>query len=168
MVTRWRCMRISIVLAAAVLASALLGGAAWAETIRLRNGDVLEGVEILESNDDRVVAEHPVLGRIVIPQDEIEPPASPAPSEAPTVIPGLFGTSFLAGWTRALSAGLTGASGKSQNLNINADLKLESRRERHRDRFVARYFLVSEDRSLSDNEFDATHDHDFLFLDSPL
>ena len=51
----------------------------------------------------------------------------------------------------------------ARDLNFNADLKVAGEREHHRDRFAARYYLSTEDGKSSENEFEATHDHDFLF-----
>ena len=91
-------------------------GSALAETVELKSGEKLEGT-ILDSNDDYVEMEHAVLGRIKIPADEIKPP------EEPKVKPGLFGTSFLEGWNKALSAGLSGSDGKSNEISANVDFK---------------------------------------------
>ena len=93
-------MRVLVLLLLVALA---LPAAARAETIELVTGDKLEGVTILEQNAERWIVEHPLLGRVEIPVDQIKPPNKRSR--------GLFGTSLLAGWSRSISAGFSGSSG---------------------------------------------------------
>jgi putative salt-induced outer membrane protein YdiY len=143
----------------ALVVGLALSSAARAETIELETGDKLEGVEILEKGEEVWSVEHPVLGRIEIPVDQIKPPDP--------VKPGLFGTRFMRGWSRSISAGFSGSSGVTKENNINADAEFANETERHRDQFVARYYYSDADSSRTNNEFDATHIHDFLFKDTP-
>lgn len=131
-------------------------GVSAAETVELTSGDKLEGA-VLERNDDYIVMEHPVLGRIKIPTDDIKPP------EEEKVKPGLFGTSFLRGWDRSVSAGFNGASGKSKDRTGNVDLNVGREVKRHRSDLVVRYYYSWSDGDESDNEFEARYVHDFLF-----
>ncbi len=144
---------------AALIVWLLLCGSAFAETIELENGDKIEGA-ILEKNDQVWIVEHPVLGRLEIPVDEIKPP------EEENVKPGVFGTSFLKGWDKALSAGFNGSSGKSRDANINFDAHLKRETERNRMDWVARYYFSSTDKSTSDNQFDTRYVHDLLIPDA--
>jgi len=145
--------------AAAVLAVGIaFHGLASAETVKLENGDKLEGVTVVEKTDEKWVLEHPVLGRIEVPASQIKPPKPPKPPK-----PGLFGTSFLAGWTRSASLGFSGSSGVTQENNVNASLELKNKTEHHRDEFVARYFFADANKENTNNEFEARHTHDFLF-----
>jgi putative salt-induced outer membrane protein YdiY len=137
-----------------------LQGVASAETLELRSGGTLEDVEVLDRNEERLLVEHPVLGRLEIPVSEIKPP------EEPEVRPGLFGTSFMEGWNKALSAGFSGSSGVTKETTINAGLELKNKTDHHRDAFIANYFYASADGERSNNEFTADHLHDFLFTDS--
>jgi hypothetical protein len=135
----------------------VLGAAvAGADTVELKNGDKLEGV-ILEQDDDKTVLEHPLLGRIVIPANDIKEP------EEDKEKPGLFGTRILAGWTRGISAGIGGASGKSKEFSMNADLGLSRETERNRMRYVARFVRARSSNETTDNAFDTRYVHDFLF-----
>ncbi len=134
-------------------------GSALAETVELKSGEKLEGT-ILDSNDDYVEMEHAVLGRIKIPADEIKPP------DEPKVKPGLFGTSFLEGWNKALSAGLSGSDGKSNEISANVDFKLNREIERHRSSYVTRFNFDRSDGSTTDNQLFTRYLHDFLFTDS--
>lgn len=144
---------------AALIVWLLVSGSVFAETIELENGDKIEGA-ILEKNDQVWIVEHPVLGRLEIPVDEIKPP------EEEKVKPGVFGTSFLKGWDKALSAGFNGSSGKSRDANINIDASLQRETERNRMDWVARYYFSSTDKSTSDNQFDTRYAHDFLVPDA--
>jgi hypothetical protein len=147
-----RCFSLALAIGLALPATAR------AETIELETGDKLEGVVILEKGEESWVVEHPVLGQIEIPVDQIKPPDP--------VKPGLFGTSFMRGWSRSISAGFSGSSGVTSENNINADVLLTNETERHRDLFEARYYYADADKSRTNNEFDAVHVHDFLIKDS--
>ena len=149
-------MRVLVLL---LLVARALPAAARAETIELVTGDKLEGVTILEQNAERWIVEHPLLGRIEIPVDQIKPPKNRSR--------GLFGTSLLEGWSRSVSAGFSGSSGVTKENNINADIQLGNETERHRDRFVARYYYSDANSDRTNNEFDANHLHDFLLKDTP-
>jgi opacity protein-like surface antigen len=142
----------------AVIAAVFLSGAAVADEIELVTGEKIEGA-ILENNDQRVVIEHPVLGRLEIDPDQIKPP------EEVHVTPGLFGTSFLEGWTRGASIGWNLSTGKSKNQNLNGDLGLHRETERHRMKLVSKYYYSESDKEVEDNQFDARYTHDFLFAD---
>jgi hypothetical protein len=50
----------------------LSASAANAETIELKSGDKLENVVVIERSEDRLVLEHPVLGRLEIPAIEVK------------------------------------------------------------------------------------------------
>jgi hypothetical protein len=76
-----------------LLAASLAAPSAFAETTELTNGDRLSG-EVIERTLDGVVIEHPMLGRITLAADPIEP--------AKQANPGLFGTDFMQGWTREI------------------------------------------------------------------
>lgn len=133
-------------------------GVASAETVELLNGDKLEGVVILEQTEEIWVLEHPVLGRIEVPVSAIKPPEPEKP--------GLFGTSFLAGWDKALSAGFAGSSGVTDENNVNADLKFNQETTAHRDAFAAVYTLAEASGDRTKNSVSVSHQHDFLFSGS--
>lgn len=107
-----------------------LAPAAVADTIELTNGDKVSG-EVLEQTAERIVIEHPVFGRLEIPADRIQPP------EAPNG--GLFGTSFLAGWTRTFQLGVSGAKGNTRNNDVLAALDLDYEDDERRWAFDAAY-----------------------------
>jgi len=150
----WRRTMIAMRIAWVALAvQVALCGTALADTVELTSGDKLEGT-IVEENDEGVVLDHPVLGRLTIPASDIEPPDP--------LKPGLFGTSFLRGFDKALAAGFTGSSGKSRDMSMNVDFSLKRQIVRHRMAFVARYYFSSDEGTISDNQLDSTYIHDFL------
>jgi hypothetical protein len=82
-------------------------------TFELGNGDKVSGT-VVEQDDERIVLEHDVFGRIEIPVAQLKPAEPPNP--------GLFGTSFLTGWKRTLSLGVSGQEGNSKTTDIVAAL----------------------------------------------
>jgi hypothetical protein len=147
-------MRVAIT--AWTIVTFLCAGAALADTVELKTGEKLEGV-ILETTDDLVVLQHPVLGIINIPVQEIKP------TDEKEVPAGLFGTSILYGWNKAISAGVTGQTGKSHEFSVNVDLNLNRETERNRMQYVARFYRARSDGTTTDNAFDTRYTHDFLF-----
>ena len=135
--------------------------AALAESVELVSGEKLEGV-ILERSDDSIEMEHPILGRIRIPNEDIKPP------EEPKLKPGLFGTGFLEGWNKSLSAGLSGSDGKSNEISADADFTLQREVERHRSNYEARFNFDRGDGDTSEDQFFSKYVHDFLFPDSEI
>lgn len=59
--------------------------------------------------------------------------------------PGLFGTSFLEGWTRSLGIGLSGSNGPIDELKMIADAKGEYEDEKHRRKFSSQFYLSKVD-----------------------
>ncbi len=142
------------------------------EIIELTNGDILNAT-IARSTEHFIIIEHPVLGRLTIDNSriaEIRPgpeetaPAQQAASNLPatvettedqqeTVDPGLFGSGFLAGWERNLSAGLSGTSGSSNNASFRGDIKINYKDKEKRWNINMFYYFASEDNSTTDNRF---------------
>jgi hypothetical protein len=137
----------------ALLALCVLAGSAAAEKVELLNGDTLEG-EIVESNEKYVVMQHPVLGRLEIPVEEIKPEAG--------IKPGIFDTWFLRGWNRSFSFGYTGSSGKTTEASINTDLELHYKSDYHRIKNTYRYYYSRENSQTNNDEADVLYLHDFL------
>ncbi len=160
-----------------LLLTLLVGASASAETIELKSGDKLEDVQIIERTQDRVVAQHPVLGRIEIPTIEIKP------EEEPVEKPGLFGTRFMRGWDRSASLGFAGSSGVTEELNLSADLEASFQSDENRSLFVSRYYLAKTRQDVdkqdtqgnpttgtelnnTNNEVETRYLHDFLLSES--
>jgi len=146
-------MRMAI--AVAVLALMFGGGVVHADTeiIELKSGEKIEG-EVIERTDEMVVLQHPTFGRLEIPSDQIkQEDAGPS---------GLFGTSFLEGWSKNISVGVSGSQGKSKETNVSVNSALKNQTERSRDQFEARYYFSRSEKQTSDNQLRSTYVHDFL------
>ena len=61
-------IRLAAIAAACLVA---LGSNAHAETVKLATGDFITGEPVAE-DESSVTLEHPILGRVVIPRDQIE------------------------------------------------------------------------------------------------
>src|SRR5215471_19683047 len=103
--------------------------AAAADAIELVNGDKLTGT-VIETTAERVVLDPPVLGRVEIPAEQIKPKREPH---------GLFGTSFLAGWTRTFAVGVSGAQGNTRTNDVLASLGMNYADDSERWDFGAAY-----------------------------
>jgi hypothetical protein len=137
----------------ALLALCFHAGSASAEKVELLSGDTLEG-EIVESNEKYVVMQHPVLGRLEIPVEEIKPKDG--------IKPGLFDTWFLRGWNRSFSFGYAGSSGKTKETTINTDLEFHYKSDYHRVDNTYRYYFSRQNERTANNEADILYLHDFL------
>ena len=59
--------------------------------------------------------------------------------------PGLFGTTFLEGWTKNIGAGISGSNGTTSEVKITADAKGEYNHEKHRRKFQANLYISKPD-----------------------
>lgn len=59
--------------------------------------------------------------------------------------PGLFGTTFLEGWTKNIGAGITGTNGTTSEVRITANTTGEYDDERHRRKFQANLYISKPD-----------------------
>jgi len=159
--------------AAALTAVATLTSAA---TLTLNNGDRLSG-EIVAESDNAVTLRHPLLGQIDIPRDQLLAPqvgpmneTVPAPG-APEVSSagdnGLLGTGWLTDWKRRVDIGVTGAAGKSENMDITAGFSASYEDEDTRWAHRTAYQRQESDGAVSENNFFATLQRDWLRPDSP-
>ena len=85
-------------------------------------------------------------------------------AEAPN--PGLLGTALLEGWARNFSLGFAGSQGKSEDVTVNARLKVDKEDDRARRNFNSKYYYSSNSGDSTSNEFLAEYGHDFLFRES--
>jgi putative salt-induced outer membrane protein YdiY len=143
------------------LALALLAlstaSAAQGETIKLRNGDRVSG-EVVERTDRRLVIEHPVLGRLEVPVEELEPDSS--------VRPGLFGTQLLRGWVRRFDVGFSGSEGNTVESNVRVGLGMDYEDERHRWHVAGHYLRNTSDDETDDHQAHLQIDKDWRFKNS--
>ena len=163
----------------------LAAGPAWAEPIRLSNGDVIDG-EIVARDGQTVTIEHPVLGRLTVPAAGVEAVGEGAAQASEAVEagepekvsdaraafagqkPGLFGGPVLRGYDKQFDLGLTGTSGNSDTLSFFARFDAKSDAPRTRTQFRLSYFLGSDDGDRTRNEADALVTRDWKVPDSPL
>lgn len=118
---------------------------ALADKIKLANGDEIHG-EILEWAVDHIVVEHPQLGRVTLGLDQLALETGKPPSA------GLFGTTFLRGWSRSVNLGLNGKQGSTDSTNITAGLNFAYRDDWTRWKLTGRYFYnKSDDEGDNDN-----------------
>lgn len=142
--------------------------AAQADTVRLKNGDVVTG-EIVETSEAGLVLEHPVMGKLVIAADQVDAqvegdaalPAPPAPPPPPR--PGLFGSSVLAGWNKQIQLGFTGSKGNSDTQDILAGVRGNYADDTKRWQFDSGYFRASTDGDKTKSQAFAMLLRDFLF-----
>lgn len=81
--------------------------------------------------------------------------------------PGLFGTSFLAGWNREFELGVTGEAGVKDSLDVMARVNADYEDRRHRWLFDAEYYYATEEGEATDSEFSTKLRHDWLMPDDP-
>lgn len=127
------------------------------ETIELGNGDKVTGA-VVERTDETIVMDHPVFGRIEIPVAEVKLPEPPNP--------GLFGTGFLAGWTRTFNLGVSGQEGNSKTTDVHVGLDAKAEDDQRRWAFHSEYNLSLADGSTTTNNAMASLGRDWLFPDS--
>jgi len=133
---------------------------ASADTLVLANGDEITG-EVVEWAVDYVEIEHPQLGRVRLSLDELEIDTGKPPS------PGLFGTTFLRGWSRNVNLGFNGKIGNSRSTNLTAGLNFSYDDEFKRWRLRGRYFYNSSDDGDNDNNATVDLRRDWLTPESP-
>ncbi len=152
---------------------AALSAAPWvsADTVTLTTGEVLEGT-VTDQDDTTVTLMHPVLGEMPIPAvsvtevltdpaeagDEVGE-AGQASDEAP-VAPA--GRGFFEGWSNRFEAGLSGASGNSENVSLYLATTSTRETEQDRDLFTLRYAYAKSEGTSSTNQFSAFYRHDWL------
>jgi len=173
------------------LAAAMWAPTALADTVTLQTGETLVGT-VVEQTEQAVVLEHPVLGPLMIPAEQVsavtvgdaaptEAPAdAPAPAEAavqaepeappaaPTPAPPPTGfRKLLAEWDNSISLGVSGSQGNTDDVSLRA--QFQSRKETETDRWTVdlRYYFEQEEGDTSDNNFIGDLVKDWLFQDSP-
>ena len=147
--------RLSVVLWV-VMWAVLSGLPASAKTIRLANGDELNA-EVVEWAVDYVEVDHPQLGRIRLPLDQLDLDTGTPPSK------GLFGTRFLRGWKRGIDLGWTGRQGSTDTINITASMNFNYSDEFRRWMLTGRYFFNQSTDGDEDNNARIDLRRDWLF-----
>lgn len=148
-------MRIAAAVAFMVLMCSV---SAHADTFKLANGDQVTG-DVVERTQDTITLQSPILGRIEVPVAQLAPEKPPRP--------GLFGTSFLAGWKRTFRLGMNGEGGDSTTADATTGLSLRYEDEERRWRIDTAYFYSRADSEQTKSNGFISAERDWLFSDSP-
>lgn len=176
-----------------VLLVGLFAMPAVADIVVLTNGDRLTG-EVVEQTSEEVTLNHPGLGPIVVPMNQVQaitanentatsdapggdaaapPPAetAPAPSEpeaepAPDVKAGLFGTSFLQGWDKSIELSISGSEGNTEEMNFRLAANGEYEDDEDRWLFDSAWFYSTSNSVKTKNNVTAGLTKDWLFQGS--
>jgi hypothetical protein len=151
------CHRAAATVAALLQLTAASIASAETVTIRLKGGDQVSG-ELISKDDHATVIEHPVFGQLAVPAEKI------APGEGEQ--PGLFNTSFLAGWHKEIGIGLSGQEGNSPESGILVNLGLRRQTEGWRYKLEGDYKIATESGDRTSNYANLRTRRDWLFEDS--
>ena len=158
---------------------------AVADQITLKTGDVLIG-EVTERSDDHVRLEHPVLGSLAIPAEQVASVAVDATGQAPVVEspagqveaaqvgdkaessakPQAARTPkrrlLFAGWDASLEIGINGSQGNSETLNARVAFNAAKEDDLHRWKIAASYHTATSGGDATRNESMAGLTKDWL------
>jgi hypothetical protein len=153
-------------------------------TVTLKTGEVLRGT-FGGIADDKVVIDHPVLGKVNIPRTELAgwtattpgeapvqpattPPAPTEPAKPAAPPPPPAPETFWDGWTGSVELGLNGSEGNSSNLNLRAGFGAERKTEETETKFTFAYSYAKDDGESTENKGQAELRNDWLLgKDSP-
>lgn len=160
-----------------------VGTTTHAETILLKNGDVINAAKLAET-DTTITVSHPAMGEVTIQKDQVDAVyADAAALEAALVEAdakakaealeaeraadeGVFGYGFfLKGWNRKVNLGVSGAEGNSQNLNFRASFHGDYEDRDSRWLFDMVYRAAKSDGDTTENQFFAELTKDWLLPD---
>jgi len=98
--------------------------------VELANGDVLTG-ELLESNAESLVIQHPELGDLVVPRSSLVDPDAEALALAVLMPDGSESgvIEVVSPWSGEAELGINGSEGNTDNQTIRANARLTRRRE---------------------------------------
>lgn len=149
----------------------------WADSVELVTGDLLHGT-VLEQTDSAVVLEHPVMGNVTLPLDQVkavlvteeggeEAVITPEPEAEPLVDKDSLSQKILPGWDKNFELGFAGSEGNSQTFNIHTVFDATEEDDNHRWNLGASFFQNKDNGTRTRNEFIAEATHDWLMPDSP-
>lgn len=159
----------------AVLVWVLVAGhAVGADRVRLSTGEVLD-VTVVRVTEAAIVAEHPVLGTLILPREHAElvggeasgngeapagnarepEPASPVPALPPAVA-----------WKRSISMGLSGTEGNAESASGRVGLDAKRSTPAMDTAFAAGYFYATSEGNRTKNRAEVGIRNDWKFGDS--
>jgi len=122
-------------------------------SVELLNGDVVTG-EVIERTGERIVLQHPVLGRLEIPIAQVHPRALHV---------GIGGTWLLAGWDKELDVGFSGSKGDTDEADVVAGASLDYADEHKHWEITGHYEISYSESKLDDHNARATVLRDWRF-----
>lgn len=153
-----------------------------ADTVELVTGDILHGT-VAEQTEASVVIEHPVLGRVELPADQVKAvslasddteqdaadlPAEPAAAVAEAApAPHPLSKRLLPGWDKHFELGFTGTDGNTQTLNISVGFAALQETDEERSKLKLKYFRAEDDGIRTRSEAAGELIHDWLMPGSP-
>lgn len=126
--------------------------------VTLTTGEVLKGT-LVSSNEQDVVIDHPVLGRMTFTRDQVKDVSDANP---PLPDPD----SFFKEWKFSVDAGLTGATGNTERLGALVLFAGDRETVRTKTVFGFAYFYAEDDGEKSQDRFDAFIRNDWKIADS--
>lgn len=131
---------------------------AAADTVELKNGDVLKGT-IVEQNDDVVVIEHDSLGRIAVPRDQVaelavgEPPADGRPLDEPAeAVEPEPEKKEIDHWDLTLDLSFTATTGNTEEVNLRFGVNAKRETDATRLGIDFSYYWRTSDSVTTDNK----------------
>lgn len=157
-------------------------GTLLADTVELVTGDLLHGT-VAQHDETIVVIEHPVLGRIELPADQVkavmlasdaptpdaaEVPAVPAAAVAEAApAPHPLSNKLLPGWDKHFELGFTGTDGNTQTSSVSVGFAALRENDEERTKLALSVFRNEDDGTRTRNEATGELLHDWLMPGSP-
>jgi putative salt-induced outer membrane protein YdiY len=153
----------------AAIACFALSAAAFGDQVILTSGDVLTGT-VSEQTADRVVLQHPVIGEVILPADEIAEVVTDesiaAAEAAEDMAEAIEESETVKEWKSHFELGLAGAFGNTDTQSFHVGVTSKRESEKTRTGLDARYFYGASDGDRTENRFTAGIKHDWLVPDS--
>ncbi len=161
----------------AVVTVSMTASALIADTVELIEGDLLHGT-VIEQTDQAVILDHPVMGQVQLPIDQVkgvlitsqggEEVLAPATVDVPPADDAdPLSAALLPGWDKHFELGFSGSDGNSQTFNLTSAFGATREDDDRRWNLNATYFRNEDDGNRTRNEFTAEAVHDWLMPDSP-
>lgn len=178
-----RAAGLAALLGSLVLAPSAMGQAA--DLIKLNSGEVLSG-KVLSQTDKVVKFQHPVLGVIDLPLNQVtilqnltakiaaeekakaeEAAKAKTAEAAKTAGVKTDPDSFFEGWKGRIEGGLNGSAGNSESLSLRFVLGLKRTTEEMETQVGSSYFYATDEGNKSKSRAETFARNDWFFKDSP-
>ncbi|MFG0330841.1 MAG: YdiY family protein [Phycisphaerales bacterium] len=153
---------------AGLIAAALSAGLAD-EPVILVTGETIHG-EIVESNDDRIIIDHALFGRLEIPRDQVASVGEPAETvteveeaaEAEPAPEPVDDDPIPPEWKSTFQFGFSSSTGNTDTQDVQVAVLSERKTDRMETDLDARYFWGATNGDDTTNKFTAGIDHQWL------